>query len=85
MNQFSPGFSWWWAANQTAAQVQALWQTDKARIYDLKSYVVNGTRLFAVAMLGNTWNGTQSAEAWCDASLVSSWGSSSSIPAVGLG
>ncbi len=85
MNQFSPGFSWWWAAGQTAAQVQALWQTDKARIYDLKSYVVNGTRLFAVAMLGNTWNATQLAEAACDASEVASWGSSASIPAVGLG
>jgi CubicO group peptidase (beta-lactamase class C family) len=85
MNQGAPGLSWWWYVGQTAAQVQSLLTTNKARLYDLKSYVVNGTRYYAVLMFGNTWTSAQASDGACDASLVSSWGSMASIPAVGLG
>ena len=84
MNQQpSPTIGWWWYYGQTEAQVNSLWQANKARIFDVKSYVVNGTRYFAVLMLANTWSSTQASEASCDASLVAGW--NASPPAVGLG
>ena len=83
MNSYAPGFRWYWYYGQTAAQVAALVQTDAARIFDLKSYVVGGTRYFAVLMLGNSWDATQAEEASCDRNVMSSW--STTLPAVGLG
>ncbi len=81
--QPSPTIGWWWYYGQTATQVQSLWQTNGARIFDLKSYVVNGTRYFAVLMFSNRWSSTQASEAACDSNLLAGW--RSNAPAVGLG
>jgi hypothetical protein len=45
--------------------------------------VLNGTRRFAVLMLGNSWNAGQAAQASCDSNLLANW--HSTVPAVGLG
>jgi N-acyl-D-amino-acid deacylase len=83
MYSYAPGFQWFWYYGQTEAQVNALWQQNHARIFDVKSYVVGGTRYFAVLMMGNGWSSTQQAEASCDANLISGW--NGNPPAVGLG
>lgn len=83
MNSYAPGFQWFWYYGKSAADVTSLWQSNGARIYDLKSYVVNGTRLFALLMLGNGWSTAQRNDATCDANLLASW--RNTPPAVGLG
>ena len=66
-----------------AAAVTKLIKANAARIFDLKTYTVNGNQVFAVLMLGDTWNSTQSADASCDTNVVGGW--HSTLPAVGLG
>jgi CubicO group peptidase (beta-lactamase class C family) len=83
MNANPGGFSTWWYYGENAAEVARLVNANKARIFDLKSYTVNNIELFAVLMLGDNWNSTQSAQAACDANMVGSW--HANLPAVGLG
>lgn len=53
MNSFQPGHSWWWYYAQTPANVATLLAETNSRIYDLKSYVVAGTRYYDVLLTDN--------------------------------
>jgi CubicO group peptidase (beta-lactamase class C family) len=83
MNANPGGFGWWWYYGQTDLQVTNLVKTNAARIFDLKTYMVDGAERFAVLMLGNTWSSEQSAQASCDRDVLASW--HSTLPAIGLG
>jgi len=83
MNAFPSGFGWWWYYGESAANVGALVKKNSARIFDIKSYTVNNTQVFAVLMLGDSWNSTQTADASCDAEEIKSW--QTNPPAVGVG
>jgi hypothetical protein len=61
MNAYPGGFSWRWYYGETEASLKTLITAKAARIYDLKTYVLNGTRRFAVLMLGNSWDAGQAA------------------------
>lgn len=83
MNTVPAGLGWWWYYGETFANAESLAVANKARIFDVKSYIVAGTQLVAVLMLGNTWSSAQSAEGSCDKGIISGW--QSTAPAVGLG
>jgi CubicO group peptidase (beta-lactamase class C family) len=83
LNAYPGGFNWWWYYGESAAAVTKLIQANAARIFDLKTYTVNGNQVFAALMLGDTWNSTQSADASCDSNVVGGW--HSTLPALGLG
>jgi CubicO group peptidase (beta-lactamase class C family) len=83
MNANPGGLGWWWYYGETAEEVTSLIKTHAARIFDLKTYTVDGALRFAVLMLSDTWNSTQSALASCDTGQVAKW--HATLPAVGLG
>lgn len=45
---------WWWTANKTKADLITYYDDRNARIIDLETYVVNGSRRFAATMVENT-------------------------------
>jgi N-acyl-D-amino-acid deacylase len=83
MNAYPGGFRWWWYQGESAAQVTDLVASNSARIFDVKSYTVNNEQVFAVVMLGDSWDEQQAAQAACDSKEVADW--QASIPAVGVG
>jgi len=83
MNASTTGFSWWWYYGETVSKAESLAVSNNARIFDVKSYEVNGEQRVAVLMLGDTWSSAQSAEGSCDDQVIAGW--RSTPPAVGLG
>jgi N-acyl-D-amino-acid deacylase len=83
MNAAPSGLGWWWYYGQTVANAESLAVKNKARIFDVKSYVVGGSQYVAVLMFPNTWSSTQTADGSCDKTVISGW--HSTAPAVGLG
>jgi CubicO group peptidase (beta-lactamase class C family) len=79
----APGIAWWTYYNYQQSSITSFLGQNKARPVDVKSYVVNGTRLFTMTMVGNTWTASQQAEAACDANVLAAW--NATPPAVGLG
>ncbi len=47
----NPGVAWWWYTNIEAGNIGGLAQDNGARVFDLKSYFVNGSRRFTAIML----------------------------------
>jgi hypothetical protein len=83
MNASTTGFSWWWYYGETVSKAESLAVSNNARIFDVKSYEVNGEQRVAVLMLGDMWSSAQSAEGSCDDQVIAGW--RSTPPAFGLG
>ncbi len=83
MNSNPGGFRWWWYFGQTAGQLAAVAQSNSARIFDVKTYVVNGQQRFAALLVNDVWNAQQAQQGACDRGVLASW--RATPPAVGLG
>jgi hypothetical protein len=67
-NTGAQGRAWWWYYGQTAAQVGTLLTQNNARLTELRPYMDDGQRLFAVIMISNTGADNTGWEWWINAS-----------------
>ncbi|MDH5299932.1 MAG: class A beta-lactamase-related serine hydrolase, partial [Gammaproteobacteria bacterium] len=54
--------AWWWYYGITSSQLSSYLASNNARLIDIESYFVNGTRYFAVVMIQNS--GTRASSWW---------------------
>jgi hypothetical protein len=47
----NPGVTWWWYAGEDAPHLASTFSTDGSRAVDLRTYFVNGQRLFTAIEL----------------------------------
>jgi hypothetical protein len=67
-NTGDQGRAWWWYYGESAAQVGTLLSQNNARLTELRPYMDDGQRVFAVIMISNTGADNTGWEWWIDAS-----------------